>query len=154
MYCRMIRSRVICRSYIMRISMRNNSLYCIVICGRVICRSGDSTCNGSMYCRIIRSRVIRRSGDSTRNICHHHLNYKVVQDIRISTLGDSMYGKYAYIMYKMYRYHNGVTRNMRTYSMYRYHDGVIPRSGDSTRTDIHSIYIYIYMCTRFEKTSI
>ena len=30
-----------------------------------------------------------------------------------------------------------------TYSMYRYHDGVIPRSGDSTRTDIH-IHIHVY----------
>ena len=48
-----------------------------------------------------------------------------------------MYGKYAYIKYEVYRYHDGVTRNMRTYSMYRYHDGVIPRSGDSTRTDRH-----------------
>ena len=54
-----------------------------------------------------------------------------------------MYGKYAYIKYGMYRYHDGITRNMRTYSMYRYHDGVIPRSGDSTHTDIH-IHIHVY----------
>ena len=71
--------------------------------------------------------MIRRSGDSNkdtvselllvhvytcknhRNIHYYHLSYKVVQVIRISTLGDSMNGKDAY--------------TMRIYSMYRFLDG-------------------------------